>query len=70
LRTAPVSPRLVSFGSRARGEARPDSDYGIAVFLRDMPDRWREFDRLDGLSADILLRHFAVVQAPPYRERS
>ena len=33
------------FGSRARGDAHEDSDYDVAVFLRDMADRWQEFDR-------------------------
>ena len=28
--------RVVLFGSRARGDARPDYDYDVAVFLRDM----------------------------------
>jgi predicted nucleotidyltransferase len=26
--------RVVLFGSRARGDAQPDSDYDVAVFLR------------------------------------
>ena len=30
--------RVVLFGSRARGDAGPDFDYDVAVFLRDMPD--------------------------------
>jgi predicted nucleotidyltransferase len=30
--------RVVLFGSRARGEARDDSDYDVAVFLRDLAD--------------------------------
>ena len=62
--------RLVLFGSRARGNATPESDYDVAVFLRDMPDRWSEFDRVNAVAADMLLRHFAVVQALPYHERS
>ncbi len=38
--------RVVLFGSRARDDAREDSDYDVAVFLRGMADRWQEFDRL------------------------
>ena len=38
--------RVVLFGSRARGDAETAADYDVAVFLRDMPDRWRELDRL------------------------
>ena len=38
--------RVVLFGSRARGDAHEDSDYDVAVFLRDMTDRFAEMDRL------------------------
>ena len=33
--------RVVLYGSRARGDAREDFDYDVAVFLRNMPDRAR-----------------------------
>jgi predicted nucleotidyltransferase len=63
----PTLDRLVLFGSRARGEARPDSDYDVAVFLRAMPNRWSEIQRL----ADIELKLFdetgQFIQAIPFR---
>ena len=42
----PALDRVVLFGSRARGDAREDSDYDVAVFLREMPDRGAEWDKL------------------------
>jgi predicted nucleotidyltransferase len=30
--------RVVLFGSRAHGDAQPESDYDVAVFLRDIAD--------------------------------
>jgi predicted nucleotidyltransferase len=38
--------RIVLFGSRARGDARPDSDYDVALFLTDLNDCWTEVRRV------------------------
>jgi predicted nucleotidyltransferase len=59
--------RVVLYGSRARGDARPDSDYDIAVFLRDMDNRDPELRRLADLSTDIIYETGEFVHAMPYR---
>ena len=59
--------RVVLFGSRARGDFRSDSDYDIAVFIRE-PDRWfDEVVRLADLGTDILMDTGAVISAKPFR---
>jgi predicted nucleotidyltransferase len=60
---------------RARGEARADSDYDIAIFLRGFADRWREIDILVPLVTDIVEQTGLVIHPLPYpagawRERS
>ncbi len=58
--------RVVLFGSRARGEARPNSDYDVAVFLTELPDRWSELDKLADLRVRFLDETGAFFDAKPY----
>jgi uncharacterized protein len=58
--------RAVLFGSRARGDAGPDSDSDVAVFLREMGDRFAEMDRLADLSTQILDEMGEFIHAMPY----
>jgi uncharacterized protein len=59
--------RAILFGSRARGDFRPDSDYDVAVFLLDYTTRWEELGALADITTDILLGTGAVISAKPFR---
>ena len=63
--------RMILFGSRACGDSQADSDYVVAVFLRDMTDRAEEVE----VETDILFDSGVVINALPfpaeaYRERT
>jgi uncharacterized protein len=56
------------FGSRARGDASVDSDYDVAVFLKDFRDRWSVVDCLIPVVTDILCNDGAFIHPMSYRE--
>ncbi|MBF0566752.1 MAG: nucleotidyltransferase domain-containing protein [Nitrospirae bacterium] len=58
--------RVVLFGSRARGDEREDSDYDVAAFLKSLPDRWAELDRLAKLRVSFIDDTGAFFDAKPY----
>ena len=55
--------RVVLVGSRAP----PDSDYDVAVFLKILPDRWAQLDRLARLRVAMIDETDAHFDAKPYR---
>jgi uncharacterized protein len=59
--------RVVLFGSRARGDAGPDSDYDVAIFLRNFAGFGREAARIAAIETDILLDTGAVINALPFK---
>jgi predicted nucleotidyltransferase len=62
---------VVLFGSRARGDATPESDYDVAVFLRDLSPRiWLELAPNADLTESILEETGSVVTILPVRARA
>ena len=55
--------RVVLFGSRARGDASPNSDYDVAVFLEDLDNFGQEAGRIAEIETDILYDTGTVINA-------
>src|SRR5450631_2075771 len=52
--------------ARTRGDARLDSDYDVAVFLKQPRSFWQESGRLAEIETDILYDTGAVINALPF----
>ena len=65
-RYGPRLARVVLFGSRARGDFDADSDYDVAVFIRDAGSLWDEAGVIAPLATPFLLSDDALIAAMPF----
>lgn len=60
--------RVILYGSRARGDAEPESDIDLMVVLKDAVSVWSELDRMSPISSRLSLEHNVVITALPISE--
>lgn len=54
--------RVILFGSRARGDAEPDSDIDVMIVLKErVEDRGAEKERYMAVAADLSLKYATVI---------
>jgi predicted nucleotidyltransferase len=58
--------RVMLFGSSARGDATGESDYDVAVFIKELDLPSLERDRLADVETEILYDTGAVINAVPF----
>jgi predicted nucleotidyltransferase len=56
---------LILFGSRARGNAHPDSDVDLLLVLKDLKEASPALDILDEVVLDLLLDHGLLLAMVP-----
>jgi predicted nucleotidyltransferase len=57
--------RALLYGSRARGDYKPESDADLALVLKEQADDWRLLWDLSGLAYDVYLKTGIMIQPVP-----
>src|SRR3569833_536650 len=62
--------RAILYGSRARGDFRPDSDADLALIMAECADDWSTLSALSGLAFDVFLETGILIQPVPISSRN